>query len=51
MKKIKKIHNTPATKKMLEPISSRIAKAVYEAKRISERIVGPPPGRCRRNWA
>lgn len=40
MKKIKKIHNTPATKKMQEPISSRIAKAVYEAKRISERIVG-----------
>ena len=40
MKKIKKSHNTPATKKMQEPISSRIAKAVYEAKRISERIVG-----------
>ena len=40
MKKIKKNHNTPATKKVQEPISSRIAKAVYEAKRISERIVG-----------
>ena len=40
MKKIKKSHNTPATKNMQEPISSRIAKAVYEAKRISERIVG-----------
>lgn len=38
MSKIK--NNTPAKKKMLEPISSRIAKAVYEAKRISERIVG-----------
>ena len=40
MKKIKKNHNTPATKKVQESISSRIAKAVYEAKRISERIVG-----------
>ena len=40
MKKIKKNHNTPATKKVQEPISSRIAKAVYGAKRISERIVG-----------
>ena len=40
MKKIKKNHNTLATKKVQEPISSRIAKAVYEAKRISERIVG-----------
>ncbi|MBQ2951672.1 MAG: hypothetical protein IJE12_11650 [Prevotella sp.] len=40
MKKIKKNHKTPATKKVQEPISSRIAKAVYEAKRISERIVG-----------
>ena len=40
MKKIKKNHNTPATKKVQEPINSRIAKAVYEAKRISERIVG-----------
>lgn len=40
MKKIKKYHNTTATKKVQESISSRIAKAVYEAKRISERIVG-----------
>lgn len=40
MKKIKKNHDTSATKKVQEPISSRIAKAVYEAKRISERIVG-----------
>lgn len=40
MKKIKKNHNALAAKKMQEPISSRIAKAVYEAKRISERIVG-----------
>ena len=40
MKKIKKNHNTPTTKKVQESISSRIAKAVYEAKRISERIVG-----------
>lgn len=40
MKKIKKNHNTPVAKKVQEPISSRIAKAVYEAKRISERIVG-----------
>jgi len=40
MKKTKKNHNTPATKKVQESISSRIAKAVYEAKRISERIVG-----------
>lgn len=40
MKKIKKNHNTPAKKKVQESISSRIAKAVYEAKRISERIVG-----------
>lgn len=40
MKKIKKNHNTPATKRVQESISSRIAKAVYEAKRISERIVG-----------
>lgn len=40
MKKIKKNHNTPAAKKVQEPINSRIAKAVYEAKRISERIVG-----------
>ena len=40
MKKIKKNHNPPATKKVQESISSRIAKAVYEAKRISERIVG-----------
>ena len=38
MSKIK--NNAPAKKKMLESISSRIAKAVYEAKRISERIVG-----------
>lgn len=40
MKKIKKNHNTPATKKVQESISNRIAKAVYDAKRISERIVG-----------
>ena len=40
MKKIKKNHNTSAIKKVQEPISNRIAKAVYEAKRISERIVG-----------
>lgn len=40
MKKIKKNHNTPVAKKVQEPISSRIVKAVYEAKRISERIVG-----------
>lgn len=40
MKKIKKNHNIPAIKKVQESISSRIAKAVYEAKRISERIVG-----------
>ncbi len=40
MKKIKKNHNNPAKKMMQEPVSSRIAKAVYEAKRISERIVG-----------
>lgn len=40
MKKINKNHNTPVAKKVQEPISSRIAKAVYEAKRISERIVG-----------
>jgi hypothetical protein len=40
MKKINKKHNTPVIKKVQEPISSRIAKSVYEAKRISERIVG-----------
>ena len=40
MKMNKKNNNTPVAKKVQEPISSRIAKAVYEAKRISERIVG-----------
>ena len=40
MKKIKKYHNSPVTQKVQEPVSRRIAKAVYEAKRISERIVG-----------
>lgn len=40
MKKIKKSHIPPVSKKVQEPISSRIAKAVYKAKRISERIVG-----------
>ena len=40
MKKTKESNNTPAKKKTQGPISSRIAKVVYEAKRISERIVG-----------
>ena len=40
MSKKKNKTNNSATKKMQEPIGSRIAKAVYEAKKISERIVG-----------
>lgn len=43
MKKTKKRLNNTATKKMQEPISDRITKAVYVAKRISERIVGYVP--------
>lgn len=44
MKKIKKATTkTTAIKKIKEPISSRIAKAVSSAKRISERIVGYIP--------
>lgn len=44
MKKIKKATTkTTAIKKVKEPISSRIAKAVSSAKRISERIVGYIP--------
>ena len=35
-----KNNNTTVIKKMQEPITDCIAKAVYEAKRISERIVG-----------
>lgn len=40
MSKIKKQKNISAPKKVQEPIGSRIAKAVYEAKKISERIFG-----------
>ena len=39
MSKIKKQNNT-APKKAQEPIGSRIAKAVFEEKKISERIFG-----------
>jgi len=39
MSKIKN-NNTSIIKKKQEPITNRIAKTVYEAKRISERIVG-----------
>ena len=41
MSKIKKQQKTvPVNKKKQEPIGSRIAKAVYDAKKISERIFG-----------
>lgn len=40
MKKIKKQQKKVAPKKMQEPIGTRIAKAVYAAKKISERIFG-----------
>lgn len=39
MSKIKK-HNNTVPKKIQEPIGTRIAKAVYEEKKISERIFG-----------
>ena len=39
MSKIKK-HNNTVSKKIQEPIGTRIAKAVFEEKKISERIVG-----------
>ena len=40
MKKIKKQQKRVAPKKVQEPIGTRIAKAVYAAKKISERIFG-----------
>lgn len=40
MKKIKKQQKKVAPKKVQEPIGTRIAKAVYAAKKISERIFG-----------
>ena len=39
MSKIKK-HNNTVSKKIQEPIGTRIAKAVFEEKKISERIFG-----------
>ena len=38
-----KKHNNTAPKKTLEPIGTRIAKAVFEEKKISERIFGYIP--------
>ena len=40
MKKIKKLTKKNSTKKVQEPIGTRIVKAVYGAKKISERIFG-----------
>lgn len=40
MKKIKKQQKKNASIKVIEPIDTRIAKAVYSAKKISERIFG-----------
>ncbi len=39
-KNIKQKPNKTSQKVLVEPISSRIAKAVYDAKKISERIFG-----------